>query len=185
MDKANIRKQIIAKRDGIDLGLSTKLSDEIKNKVINTSIYKKAKSIFIFIGFGSEVNTIGIIKDALREGKEVYVPKIENRVMKVIRIKSLDTLKPGVFGILEPMDGKELKGNCDLIFMPGVAFTKNGCRLGYGGGYYDKYLAEYNTETLKIALAYSMQIVDFVPTESYDKKVDYIVTEDVLYHCEE
>lgn len=185
MDKKNIREKILALRDGIDRYTRSKNDERIVSKIINSSFYKEAKSIFCFIGFGSEVNTTGIIEDALRSGKKVYVPRVINKEMKVIRIDSLDNLKPGVFGILEPEDGEELNGDCDLILMPGVAFTKEGKRLGYGGGYYDKYLAQYNSNTLKIAIAYSIQVVDFIPTESYDKTVDYIVTEDFTYKCYE
>lgn len=185
MNKASIRKTIIKKRDDLESGLRNKFSDKIKDKILNNVFYKEAKSIFCFIGFGSEVNTIGIIEDALRDGKQVYVPRVRNKEMKVIRIDSLDKLKPGVFGILEPEDGEELNFDCDLILMPGVAFTKEGKRLGYGGGYYDKYLAQYNSNTLKIAIAYSIQVIDFIPTESYDKIVDYIVTEEFTCKCHE
>lgn len=176
---------MIAKRDNLNSDLRNKFSQEINNKVLNNTFYKKAKSIFCFIGFGSEVNTIGIIEDSLSNGKKVYVPRVRNKEMKVIRIDSLDNLKPGVFGILEPEEGVELKGDCDLILMPGVAFTKEGKRLGYGAGYYDKYLAQYNRDTLKIAIAYSIQVIDFIPTEIYDKTVDYIVTENYTHKCHE
>lgn len=185
LNKINIRKTMIEKRDALNSDLRSKFSEKIKNKILSNIFYKEAKSIFCFIGFGSEVNTIGIIEDALKDGKKVYVPRVRNKEMKVIRIDSLDNLKPGVFGILEPEDGEELNEDCDLILMPGVAFTKEGKRLGYGGGYYDKYLAQYNSNTLKIAIAYSIQVIDFIPTESYDKIVDYIVTEDFTYKCHE
>lgn len=185
MNKINIRKTMIEKRDALNSDLRNKFSEKIKNKILSNIFYKEAKSIFCFIGFGSEVNTIGIIEEALKDRKKVYVPRVRNKEMKVIQIDSLDNLKPGVFGILEPEDGEEVKVDCDLILMPGVAFTKEGKRLGYGGGYYDKYLAQYNSNTLKIAIAYSIQVIDFIPTESYDKIVDHIVTEDFTYKCHE
>lgn len=184
MDKKHIRKQIIELRNNLNTNIKSEYDRLITSKVLKSPLYIEANSIFVFIGFGSEVNTIKIIEDALSKGKKIYVPKIENKIMKVINITSLDNLKPGVFGILEPHSGDELEGDCDLILMPGVAFTKSGDRLGYGAGYYDKYLSKYNKSAIRMAIAYSVQIVDVLPTDSYDKKVHYILTEDSFLSCQ-
>lgn len=185
MNKRQLRKIIITLRNELSTEDRVLMNKKILNNIKNNNLYKEAKSIFCFIGFGSEVDTTVIIKDALEKGKKVYVPKIENKKMKIINIKSLDNLKSGVFGILEPESGEELIGSCDLILVPGVAFTIEGDRLGYGGGYYDKYIHSQGDNIKTMAIAYSIQIVNHINTEEFDKKINYLLTEKDFYHCYE
>lgn len=181
MDKREIRKDIISKRNSCDKVIREGWNNGVFEKLINSKLYNDAKSIFIFISYGSEVDTIKIIEHLLKEGKEVYVPKTYKDIkeMKAVKITSLSNMVKDKMGILEPVDVSEdsIGQKFDLIIMPGVAFDSFGNRIGYGGGYYDKYLSNYNEETEKVALAYHMQLLNKIETEDHDIKVDYIVTE--------
>jgi 5,10-methenyltetrahydrofolate synthetase len=185
MEKKLIREGIIKKRNLIDENIKKIWDVKIKEFITNFDLYNLSSSIFIFVGFGSEVDTINIIKDSLKVNKRVYVPKIDNKnkEMKVIRIKSINELKPGIWGILEPESDEELDEDLDLIIMPGVAFTRSGERVGYGGGYYDKFLEKASPNIPKIVLAFSFQVLESLPQESFDIKVNYIITEKEIIDC--
>ncbi|MCR6514760.1 5-formyltetrahydrofolate cyclo-ligase [Clostridium sp. LY3-2] len=180
-NKRNIRKSIIAKRDLKKEENSLKDSKIFKN-LISLNSYKRAKKIFIYIGFGSEINTKSLIEIMLREGKEVFVPKVLEEEMIALKITSLNNLIESKFKILEPIgeksdiDGEEF----DLIIMPGVAFDRSGNRIGYGKGYYDKYLKDIKSDIKKIALAYELQLIEEIETEEHDLKVDSIITENEI-----
>lgn len=180
-NKKNIRKSIIAKRDLKKEENSLKDSKIFKN-LISLNSYKRAKKIFIYIGFGSEINTKSLIEIMLREGKEVFVPKVLEEEMIALKITSLNNLIESKFKILEPIgeksdiDGEEF----DLIIMPGVAFDRSGNRIGYGKGYYDKYLKDIKSDIKKIALAYELQLIEEIETEEHDLKVDSIITENEI-----
>lgn len=180
-NKKNIRKSIIAKRDLKKEENSLKDSKIFKN-LISLNSYKRAKKVFIYIGFGSEINTKSLIEIMLREGKEVFVPKVLEEEMIALKITSLNNLIESKFKILEPVgeksdiDGEEF----DLIIMPGVAFDRSGNRIGYGKGYYDKYLKDIKSDIKKIALAYELQLIEEIETEEHDLKVDSIITENEI-----
>ena len=177
--KKETRKNIIKKRDELGKEAKKIMDDKIIKKLINSEEYNKARGIFTYIGFGSEIDTKIIIEDALKLGKEVYVPKIFNKEMILIRIDSLENLVKSSYGILEPI-GEENDfdiNKLDLIVMPGVAFDEEFNRLGYGAGYYDKFLDKNNLKCSKIALAYELQVLDNLEVEEHDKKVDQIITE--------
>lgn len=178
--KKELRKEIIKKRDELDCTEKKIKDKKIIEKLKGTKEYKEAKEIFIYIGFGSEINTKILIEDALEDGKEVCVPKVINKEMVFIKINSLENLVTSNYGILEPVGDKNNFNvdNLGLIIMPGLAFDKQGNRLGYGGGYYDKFLSNNKINVKKIALAYNFQILDKVPSEEHDIKVDSIITEE-------
>ncbi len=178
LNKKSIRKNIIAKRD-LNKEENSLKDSKIFNELISLNSYKRAKKIFIYIGFGSEINTKDLIEIMLKEGKEVFVPKVIEKEMIALKITSLSNLIESKFKILEPVgeksdiDGEEF----DLIIMPGVAFDRIGNRIGYGGGYYDKYLKDISSDIKKVALAYELQLVEEIETEEHDLKVDSIITE--------
>ncbi|MGG7079311.1 5-formyltetrahydrofolate cyclo-ligase [Clostridium sardiniense] len=177
--KKETRKNIIKKRDELDITVKEAVDNNIIEKLMMNETYKSARGIFIYIGFGSEINTKIIIKEALNSGKEVYVPKVIKKDMILIKIDSLENLVTSSYGILEPIgDKSDFDVNkLDLIIMPGVAFDKAGNRLGYGGGYYDKFLEYNQIECKKIALAYDFQVLENLEVEDHDIKVDLIITE--------
>ena len=183
--KKILRKEILEKRDNINIDKKEKMDKAIINRFYESKYYKEAKKIFIYISFGSEINTREIINVALKENKKIYVPRTElkTKIMDAVEISSLNSLKESSYGILEPSkENKSVDPNeLDLIVVPGVAFDRNGGRMGYGAGFYDRYFKKINTDNIKkitkLALAYYFQVIEKVPMNEQDIPVNYIITE--------
>lgn len=185
-DKKILRKEIIKKRDNIDITEKEKMDKDILIRFFESKYYVDAEKIFIYISYGSEINTRKIISKALKEKKRIYVPRTEfkTRVMDAVEITSFDNLVESSYGILEPSIEKPYinPNELDLIVVPGVAFDRRGGRVGYGAGFYDRYFKKINKENtkgiIKLALAYEFQVIDKeVPMSEQDVPVDYIITE--------
>lgn len=180
MEKKELRKRMLKLRDEQRPADRALWDDIIFSKLTGSSDYREAKVVFIFVSFRSEVDTHRIIRKALEDGKVVGVPKVLSKAegMKAFRIESMEDLAEGYFGVLEPKEGcPEIPAaDIDLIVMPGAAFDREGGRIGYGGGFYDKYISEAGRGIRKVALAYRMQILDKVPMEENDMRVDAIIT---------
>ena len=184
--KDMIRKEIISKRDSLTSREISDKSKVIANKLISAYEYKNAENILIYASMRSEVITDGIIDDALKSGKSVFCPKctdIENGVMEFIRIDSPYDLKEGYYGIREPLyyeNAEIFDVSKDmlktLIVVPGVAFDRQGNRIGYKGGYYDRFLSKYPL-IKTIALAFELQMVDRIPADAHDIPVLQVITE--------
>ncbi|QQK07969.1 5-formyltetrahydrofolate cyclo-ligase [Miniphocaeibacter halophilus] len=186
MNKKLLRKDIIKKRDSLSLEHKNTLDDSIFKLLLNSNFLDKFNNIFCYVSFGSEINTRPIMEYIIKKKKNLYVPYIdkEENIMKLSLIKDLDNdLVSGYYNILEPK--KHLRNFVnndiiDLVITPGVAFTRDKYRMGYGGGFYDKFFASLNSSPLKIALAYNFQIVNELPLEKFDIPVDIIITEDII-----
>ena len=152
----------------------------IFNKLIIDSDFKNANNYFIFVNFGSEIDTKKIINYLLERNKNVFVPKVVGKDMKLFKINGFNDLEEGCMGILEPKDEcvEFVDEKLNFILMPGLAFDKSGGRIGYGGGYYDKFLKQlsYYKKIPKVAIAYNFQVIDYIPMNDYDVKVDKIIT---------
>lgn len=184
-DKKALRKEIIEKRNNMDLVNKEEMDKKILNKFYESKYYREAEKIFIYISYDSEINTRKIIDKALKDNKKIFVPRTEfkTRSMEAVEITTLDNLIESKYGILEPskeephIDPNEL----DLIVVPGVAFDRNGGRMGYGAGFYDRYFKKINKDNInkimKLALAYELQLLDRVPMNEQDVPVDCIITE--------
>jgi len=180
--KNSIRKEVIGKRDRIPSELKGTKDSSIKQRLFALPEFLSALSVLFYASFRSEVETSGLIRESLSMGKKIILPKVERRrhMLRLYEIKNLDETAPGVMGIPEPFqsEGREvLLEDIDLVVIPGAGYDSPGNRLGYGGGYYDKLLAERKKEMLIIALAYEEQLVDAIPAEKHDVKVDIIVTD--------
>jgi 5-formyltetrahydrofolate cyclo-ligase len=180
--KELLRHEMLAKRDALSAEERLGKSSEIVNRLLKQPDIIKAKNIFTYVSFRSEVNTHGMIDSFLDQGKAVSVPFTDMNKKMIIPsiIKSVkNDLVPGTFGISEPVAEKlcpMLDGDIDIVIMPGAAFSDKGCRIGYGGGFYDRFLQKKSISSY--ALAFDFQIIDEVPfSPEYDVKVDYIVTE--------
>lgn len=179
MDKKELRKKYTKVRAGVeDKDLKDRL---IRKNLRELDIYKKAKSVFIFISYKSEVDTRGIIDDILADGKKLLVPLVKGSEMIAVEVKGIDDLEANKMGILEPKSGKEVR-DVDLTITPGLAFDKAGYRLGYGGGYYDKFFAK--VDTIRMGIGYLDQFVEELVHEDYDKPLEYLLTEKGLIEFE-
>ncbi|WP_446899578.1 5-formyltetrahydrofolate cyclo-ligase [Clostridium sp. LBM24168] len=179
-DKNVIRNNMILLRKSLNIAERIKLDNIIFEKIINSFDYKNASCIFIFVSYKSEIDTHNIIKEALADGKIVCVPKVISKDKGMIAgyIKKFSDLVHGKFNILEPPDDKSevCRSRIDLAYIPGVAFDNCGGRLGYGGGYYDRFLKGLRTDCKKIGICYKFQIVDKVPMEEHDIYIDKIIS---------
>lgn len=189
MDKKKVREEIIKKRNNLLPEIKKEYDALIFKQLIESDIYNKSKKIFTYVSFGSEIDTIKFIKYALNDNKEIYVPKTDKtkKEMVAIRINSLDNMSVDNWGILEPksVDKNKIGEDFDLILMPGLAFDRKGNRIGYGGGYYDKYLSQFKEISNKLVLAYDFQIVNNIENEPHDIKVNCIITNNEFIKIDE
>lgn len=180
-NKDYYRKIAREKRDSISKDDKYIIDGKIYDNVIKSSFYKKAQNIFIYVSVNSEADTRRIIQKALDDEKTVCVPKVISKKhgMIAVRINGLNELSKGAYGIPEPIkyDKKFDEHDIDLILLPGLAFDECGGRIGYGGGFYDRFISITGKNTVKIGLAYSCQIFDKVTCLEYDEPLDVLITE--------
>ena len=153
-------------------------SNEICKQFLNLPEYKEAKVVFAYMDCKNEVETKMVIEQCWRDGKTVAVPKVFGEIMKYYVITSYDDLEEGYFGIPEPKHEQLNEIVCDdgLMILPGVAFDICRHRVGYGGGFYDRYL-EAHPSMKKIAFAFEFQMFESVPFEVFDRQPEKIITE--------
>lgn len=175
--KSELRKQILNIRSSLSLEEQIEKSKVIKDKLLQSEQFKRNDNILIYVDYNDEVLTKEIIEECFKSGKNVACPKVlADGIMEFFTVNCFDDLTEGYKGILEPKEKELCKPDRALVIMPGVAFDNKGYRIGYGKGFYDRYLKchpEYET----IALAYKCQIIDCVPADEHDRKVDMIITE--------
>jgi 5-formyltetrahydrofolate cyclo-ligase len=187
--KKELRKKVQELRDAIDPEQRKLLSARVADNLWSVPEFASAASILFFISFRSEVDTVPMIRHALDEGKVVCVPCTDdgNKSMVASRIFDLESdLEVGNYDIPEPK--KEclrpiLAENIDVVLMPGVAFDVSGGRLGYGGGYYDRFLEKCGPRCALIAVAFEIQIIDHVPCADHDHHIHKVVTESRVIDC--
>lgn len=172
IDKSALRKEMLTLRKNIPD--KEKISTTIVNKIINLDIYNRAKVIALYKSMIDEVNTEYLVNYSLNSGKIVLLPRVvEDKLF--FSIVGKDTLyRKSSFGILEPITSDFYKDKIDLIIVPGLAFDKENNRLGYGKGYYDRFL--HNKDIYKIGVCFYEQVIDNVPYNNRDVKMDLIIT---------
>lgn len=183
MDKRTLRSEILNKRKSLSIEEVITKSSAISSLLFSTEQYKNSKYIMCYVDFKNEVRTEEIIKTAIDEGKNIIIPisVVETRQLILSQLLDYDKeLESSTYGILEPKKEFIREVNpelIDLVLMPGVAFDRRGYRIGYGGGYYDRFLTRIDDSVPKIALAFDLQMVPYVRKGRYDIPVDYIITE--------
>ncbi|MBW4827710.1 MAG: 5-formyltetrahydrofolate cyclo-ligase [Clostridiaceae bacterium] len=189
MNKAVLRKQYLEKRSALPISKVEEKSNNIINKLFDLDIYKNSSFIMSYVDFRKEVKTENLIKHSLNIQKRIGIPITipETRKLIVSELKNYDIeLSPGYFNILTPKKEyiREIPPTLiDFVIVPGAIFDKSGYRIGYGGGYYDRFLGTLNERAISIGLAYDFQLLDSVPRSKYDLPVDYILTEKQFISC--
>ena len=178
MDKKALRREIGAKKGALNPEQIENRSAILADKLYKTSQYRDCTSLYAYLSFNQEVRTNPIIQRAWAEGKRVAVPKVVGDEMVFIWIDSFDNLAPqGAFHIMEPIEnGPVAADESALILMPGLAFDPEGHRVGYGGGFYDRYLAAQPCHPT-VALCYDFQLYDHLDVEDHDVLVDVVITD--------
>ena len=192
--KSGIRKNIIALREQLPHDTRAAYSAAIIERLIQLPEYRQAGAVLGYMNFGAEFASESWIQQVLAEGKKLALPRV-NRHTNRLDLYWVDDLEnqlaPGLWGIREPVVERcERLGNMNEVefaLLPGVAFARDGARLGYGGGFYDKLLADFPSDTTQrpvlAAAAFAMQIVEFIPQEATDVKVELIVTDQEKIAC--
>lgn len=188
--KGELRERILNMRNSLTTEEVTEKSLQIKDRLINTSMYAEANHIFTFLSFNKEVLTKPIIDDCMEKNKQIYVPLCNTQIKEIVlcKFEGWDKLKPSKYSILEPMKDHIRIVNrsiLDMAIVPGAVFDRKGNRIGYGAGYYDKFFNTLKKSIVKIAICYSFQVVDSITPSEYDVPMDYIITENEIIKCEQ
>ncbi len=175
MDKQALRKAIREKKRAMTEEQICTASLRLGELLVRSEMYQQAKTLYGYLPYNQEVRTTAMLQQALLEGKRVAVPKIYGDEMKFIYLDDLSQVAKGYSGIPEPIqDGPVADDPTALVLMPGLAFDAQGHRVGYGGGFYDRFLEkEPNHPT--IALCYEFQMLPELPVQEYDVPVDCVI----------
>ena len=179
MTKEELRASMRRLRAAIPPGERSRLAELIEEALFGIPEMRDAETILLFYSFGTEVATAGMTERILGSGKRLLLPYLaEGGAMEAAEIRPGEELRPTSYGPREPGGGIAVDPHTvDVVVTPGLAFDRRGNRLGYGGGYYDRYLERLGSSAVRIGLAFSLQIVDLVPAEPGDQRVDVIVTD--------
>jgi 5-formyltetrahydrofolate cyclo-ligase len=180
--KKTIRKEVLNKRDEIPPDIKPIKDSFIRKRLISLPEFIAAKTILFYASFRSEVETLSMIKESIKMGKRIVLPRVdrEKHTIVLYEIKDVSELTAGYMGIPEPLQtDQRLRSidDMDLVIIPGAGFDLSGNRLGYGAGYYDILLRKRKKKIPVIAPAYEEQIVDSIPAEEHDVRVDTIITD--------
>jgi len=194
--KQTIRQRILSEREQLSAELRARFSVGIVRRIVQMPEYQAARVVLGYMNFGAEFESDIWVRQALADGKALLLPKV-NRATSELYIYCVADLQhdlaPGLWNIREPLPDRcaivDELGEVDFILLPGVAFGRDGARLGYGGGFYDRLLARLDNECgvahslALVAGAYSMQLVEGIPQEATDRKVQWLVTENETIDC--
>lgn len=177
LSKEELRKRIKEKRDKLSQKEILERSEKIIEKLVKMNEFVYAEIVACYISFGSEVNTHSLIKSFMKK-KRILVPFVDKRKKEIhlSHLKNWEELHTGEYGILEPKkEFLRIEDNADIFIIPGIVFDEKGNRIGYGEGYFDRFLCNFRGK--KIALAYDFQVVKKMPNEEHDVRMDFIVTD--------
>lgn len=174
-EKTALRKILLEKRDTTSFDMMKIASKQIHKNLKKIDVFNSAKKIGAYYPIGSEVLTQDIMQEAFSQGKQVYLPKVIEKEMEFREINGFDSLEKGSFDILEPKDGCPVESFLDVILVPTVGISLDGVRLGYGHGYYDRFLSKNKHTTISLIL--EKQVIKNIPRMENDVIIDWVVTE--------
>ena len=176
--KSEFRRFFLNLRREMDEYTIREKSNQIINNLLKSDLYKNSVSIFVYVSKNKEVDTRDFIEKSLANGKKIYVPKIKAKEIFAVKLNNISELEAGSFDIPTSIRSESIE-NPDLTICPGLSFDDEKNRLGFGGGYYDRFLSQ--NETTKIGLMIKEFASKKIPTDPWDIKMDYIITEDKIY----
>lgn len=175
MNKQELRARIRTLKRAMTEEQIMEKSEKLAQLFLSSALYKEAKTVYGYLPYNQEVRTVPMLEQALRDGKRVAVPKVYGDTMRFIYMDDLSAVAKGYAGIPEPVADFPVADDPQaLVLMPGLAFDPQGHRLGYGGGFYDKFLADEPGHPT-LALCFDFQMLDHLETESYDIPVDCVL----------
>ncbi|MCF0228752.1 MAG: 5-formyltetrahydrofolate cyclo-ligase [Parasporobacterium sp.] len=180
MDKKEIRSHMSEIKKSLTADEIRRQSGEMSAHLLKMDAFADADTVFAFLSFNEEIDTGIILEKAFAAGKKVAVPRIGKKGMEFCYISSINDCVPGYMGIREPSADTQVSDGTEknvFMIMPGLAFGKKGERIGYGAGYYDRYLAAHaGMNIIKAAVGYDFQLTDSLPSDEYDVLTDYVIT---------
>jgi 5-formyltetrahydrofolate cyclo-ligase len=175
MNKTELRRKIREQKRAMTEAEIDEKSAALIRLLLDTDLYRNAKTLYGYLPYNQEVRTVPLLEQALRDGKRVAVPKCYGDEMRFILMDDLTKVEKGYANIPEPIaDGPIADDETALVLMPGLAFDPEGHRIGYGGGFYDKFLASEPGHPT-VALCYDFQMLPHVQTEEFDIPVDKVL----------
>jgi len=187
--KSSLRKIILALRRARSFRDIEKKSGDIRRKLFTFVPFCQAETILFYLAMKDEVQTEKMIEESLQKGKRVAAPLIDWQRKEILPSEIKDLTKDIEISVLKiPQPKNNLYSpfspvNIDIVIVPGVVFDRKGNRLGFGGGFYDRFLGKLSDRTKLVALAFELQLVDNVSSQSYDIAVDYLITERGIINC--
>jgi 5-formyltetrahydrofolate cyclo-ligase len=190
-EKTNLRAIMIACRTSLSSERAAAWSHSVECRVLASESWRDASAIVLYAAAGNEVSTDLIMADAIESGRAVFYPRVDTATgtMTARRVRDRSELVRGAYGILEPpassevLDGEEFTNI--LVCVPGVAFGREGQRLGRGGGHYDRFIGQLGDEAISVGLAFSFQLLDRIPEMGLDRRLNFIATESAVHRaCE-
>ncbi len=195
--KYKLRKEVLKKRIALTEKEIKEKSLIIKERLFHLKEFKNAELIMFYFNFKNEVATWEMMEEAISLGKKVALPKTSMRggIKPYLIFNLKEDLVPGLFGIPEPKAGAEKEVNpheIDMVIVPGIVFDRYGHRVGFGRGFYDRFLrsispqageSEATSRPFRVGLGFELQIVDTIPADSYDERVDMVITETRIYEA--
>ncbi len=175
-ERKSLRNLLLEKRDNTSFDFMKIASEKIQKRLKKINVFRDAQKIGMYYPIGSEVLTQDIIQELLSNGKDVFLPKVMGKKMEFRKISNFSSLEKGSFDIMEPKDDCQTDNSLDVVLVPTVGISPVGVRLGYGHGFYDKFLAEHKTATISLTL--EKQIVKNIPKSEHDIIINWIITED-------
>ena len=182
--KSSLRRRMLGRRDVMDTWTRAALSRAIVRDIVETSVYRRSNTVMAYASFGSELQTDEFVRHVLDQGKILLLPKVnrQRELLEIYRVRDpVQDLRVGTWGIREPRPDRCARMEphiIDFVLVPGLAFDRRGRRLGYGGGFYDKLLADSLSPCAwLVAGAFESQMVEKVPVDEHDMPMDVVVTE--------
>lgn len=178
MDKEVIRADMLCRRRSLFQEQVVHLSRRAQQRLLSTAFYATANSVALYRPVHQETDTETVFHAAIDQGKTVSFPRIEGETLVFVAVTSLAQLVIGKFGVAEPgLDLPVTEQVPEITLVPGVAFDRRGHRLGYGRGFYDRYLSRCSGKTYSVGLAYAFQLCDAIPKDDHDQRLDALVTD--------
>ena len=184
--KAALRRRMRELRAAIPPEHRAELAARVEEHLFAEPAVREARNVMLFYSFGSEIPTRVMSRRLLAEGRRVLLPYLDAAAMEAGEVRAGEPLTATAYGPKEPAHRVAVDpGQIDVVMTPGLAFDRQGRRLGYGRGYYDRFLRRLSPHALRVAIAFAVQVVDEVPADPGDERVDLIVTEDGIIRCEQ
>ncbi|PLX95261.1 MAG: 5-formyltetrahydrofolate cyclo-ligase [Desulfuromonas sp.] len=183
IEKAEIRRRFLTERRRLTDDLYRDMSLRAQQALLAENCFAQAGTLALYSAVNKEVATDLLFAVAQQQGKRVLLPRVRGEELEFCEVATLDNLRPGAFGVLEPAGGAVALTELELVIVPGVVFDRRGYRLGYGRGYYDRVLAGVAVDCIPVGLCFSSQLCPQLAAEAHDRKVKYLATDAGFFPC--